>query len=99
MSRKQAGQSARQRPLWFVSGSWLLSLASIGLLGLVGNFLRSDLTSFRSCAANDAGLTVTSCGKQSLNFGDVVLIGLLIMCAALTITLLTAAWQLSRRPK
>ncbi len=88
---------SKRSPL-FIAGSWLAGLASTGLLLLIGNFVRSALASFKSCAANNSGLALSNCGKQSLNPGDFVLIGLLILSAALTITLCTAAWRLMRRP-
>ncbi len=77
--------------------SWVGSLLSIGLLFVFGNAVISDFASFRSCNSNSAGISVAACGKQSLNVGDLMLLLLFALAAALVVTLFTAAWRLSRR--
>ena len=99
MNRDQYGQFAKRRSPLFIAASWLATLLSIALLLLLGNFVKNDMASFRSCSANNAGLVLTSCGKQSMNVGDFVLIGLMILAAAMTVSLFTAAWRMSRGRK
>jgi hypothetical protein len=70
---------------------WLGSIVSLGILAFMALAVKSDLASFRSCNANSSGLSITSCGKQGLNIGDILLLGLFILSAALVVTLLTAA--------
>ncbi len=94
--RDNKGKFAK-KSLKFVIFSWLASLVSLGILYAAGAAVYSIFSSFRSCDANSAGLSIVSCGKQSLNFGDLVIVGLFIASAALVITLFTAAWQASLR--
>lgn len=98
MSRKSSKPS-QPRPLWMVITTWVCSLLSTGLLYLAAIAVDADLASFRSCSANSSGLTISNCGKQSLNPGDLILIALLILSACLTVTLFTAAWRMTRRGK
>jgi hypothetical protein len=97
MSRGKA-RAARQRPrpVWQIVGLWLGSLLSVGLLYLVGSAVDSDLGSFRSCSTNSSGLTISNCGKQGLNFGDVILLALFALAACLVVTMFTAAWRTTR---
>jgi hypothetical protein len=76
---------------------WISSMLSVGLLYLAGSAVDADLGSFRSCSANNSGLTVTNCGKSGLSPGDLVLLLLLALCASLVVTLFTAAWRMTRR--
>lgn len=94
--RDNNGKFAK-RSLKFVIFSWFVSFLSLGLLYAAGTAVYSIFGSFRSCDANSTGLTIASCGKQALNFGDLVIVGLFIACAALVVTLFTAAWQASLR--
>ena len=95
MSRAKAAKK-RSRPVWHVSMLWVASLLSVVLLYLVGGAVDSDLGSFRSCNSNNNGLTIANCGKQGLNFGDVILLALFVLAACLTVTLFTAAWRSTR---
>jgi hypothetical protein len=95
MSRAKTSRRP-SRPLWQVVALWVLSLLSVGLLYLAGNAVDADLGSFRSCNSNNSGLTISNCGKQGLNFGDVVLFILFALAACLVVTLFTAAWRTTR---
>ncbi len=94
--RDSNGKFAK-RSLKFVIFSWFMSFVSLGLLYAAGVAVYSIISSFRSCDANSSGLSISSCGKQALNFGDLVITGLFIACAALVVTLFTAAWRASLR--
>lgn len=97
-ARRDNNGKFAKRSLKFVIFSWALSFASLGLLYAAGAAVYSIFASFRSCDANTSnGLSITSCGKLSLNVGDVVIIGLFIAASALVVTLFTAAWQASLR--
>jgi hypothetical protein len=88
-----------QRPsLPVLCGLWLGALCSLGLLALMSAVLKVDLESFRSCSVNNAGLFVESCGKQSLNRGDALILLLFVASIAIVVSLFTHAWRLTRRP-
>lgn len=97
MSRGQA-KSAKPRSSAMVVTTWVSSLLALGLLLLSATAVKSDLGALRPCSANN-GLTVTNCGKQSLNLGDLMLLTLLVLSACLVVMLCTAAWRVSRRRK
>ena len=92
---KKAKPALQHRPL-FIVGTWLASFASLGLLYGALRILSSDLGAFRSCNHN-TGLTAMSCGKASVNIGDIVLVGLFIASALLTLSLFTAGWRMLKR--
>lgn len=100
MSRRDTeGKFARRHSLAFIAGTWIGSFVSLGILYLTGAAVTAELSGFRSCSSNNSGLQVVNCGKQSLNFGDVVLIVLFILSAALAVTMFTAAWRTIRQGK
>jgi hypothetical protein len=94
---KQAKPSIHRRPL-FIAATWVAGLLSVGLVYISGKILSVDLSAFRSCADNN-GLALANCGKRGLNMGDLALLGLFIACAALMMSLFTAALRMSRRAK
>lgn len=97
-TRRDNNGKFAKRSLKFVIFSWAVSFASLGLLYAAGSAVYAIFASFRSCDANNTnGLSITACGKLSLNLGDVVIIGLFVAASALTVTLFTAAWQASLR--
>jgi hypothetical protein len=87
-----------QRP-YFIGLTWLASFGSLGLLYVSAKVLSADIAGFRSCSDNAEGLVVVSCGKQGLNFGDLLLFLLFVACVTLTMSLFTAAWRMSRRAR
>lgn len=95
--RNDQGQFAKAPSKKSLLGSWTLSVLSIGLLGVTAAMVKGNFASFRSCSANNNGLYLTNCGKQSLNGGDFVLIGLFILAAFLALSLCTHAWRMTRR--
>lgn len=95
--RNDQGQFAKAPAKRSLVGSWLLSLLSIGLLWGTASMVKGNFASFRSCSANNNGLYLTNCGKQSLNGGDIVIIGLFLLSAFLTLSLFTHSWRLTRR--
>ena len=97
--RDQYGQYVKRRSPLLIVTTWLCSFVSVGLLFLAGLAVKSDLASFKSCKANDNGLVVVACGKQSLNWGDAFLIGMFVLAAVLVVTLFTAAWRMTRRSR
>jgi hypothetical protein len=76
---------------------WLATLLGGGLVYVFANALVSTLKTFRSCDSNSAGLMVSACGKQGLNVGDTILLGLFVASVALFVSLCTAAIRMSRR--
>jgi hypothetical protein len=95
--RDGKGQYAKPRSTRFIAFVRVCSFLSLGLLYLAGSAVASDFASFRACSSNSSGLSIHSCGKQSLNVGDVALVLLFILSATMAVTLFTAAWRHSRR--
>lgn len=93
--RNEQGQYARNGSKKMMLLSWLGSLASIALLLAAGAAVLSSFSAFRSCDSNSSGLSINACGKQSLNIGDFVLVGLFILTAALTVSVCTASWRMT----
>jgi hypothetical protein len=91
---KRTGQPPSKK--LFVT-TWIGVLLSIGLLFEAGSAVLSDLTGFRSCNSNTSGLSVAVCGKQSVNFGDIMLMILFVAAAALVVSLATVAWRMTRK--
>ena len=87
------------RRLSFIIGTCIMAIASLVLLGITGKMLSVDFAGFRSCSDNSSGLFLATCGKQSLNLGDLALIGLFLACIALSMSLLTASWRMVRSKK
>ncbi|MDB5170554.1 MAG: hypothetical protein JWO35_248 [Candidatus Saccharibacteria bacterium] len=92
--RNDKGQFAK-RSAKFTVFSWFASFASLGLLYAAGAAVYSTFGSFRSCGANSSGLAITSCGKQSINIGDLIILGLFVASALLAVSLFTAAWRMT----
>ena len=90
-------KAAKRRSPLFVTTTWVSSFLSVGLLLFIGNVVKADLGSMRPCSTNSSGLSVSSCGKQSINLGDLILIGLFFLAACLVVALFTAAWRMTRR--
>lgn len=98
MSRRdKEGKYARQYSTAAIASMILGALLCLLITYLIGKFLWNDLAAFRSCSHNDTGLAIQSCGKQRLNGGDVVVIGLFLVGIAITINVFGRIGQLLRR--
>jgi len=95
--RNDYGQFAKGPSKKMLFGSWLGSLAGLGITWAMLLAVWSDLSSFRSCNANSGGLTLSSCGKHGLNVGDVVLLGLFLLAGCLAFSLCTHAIRITKR--
>jgi hypothetical protein len=85
-----------KRSIWLIVVSWVGDLLSVGLLVVLGRVVVADFGGFRSCNNNSSGLSISTCGKQSLNPGDWLLLLLFCLTACLVVSLFTYAWRLSR---
>jgi len=79
--------------------SWVGALTSAALLWPAVLITAADLSGLRSCNVNNSGLTISSCGKQSLNIGDFIILILVVSVAILTFSAVTHAIRMSRRVK
>jgi len=79
--------------------SWVGALTSVVLLWPASLVLVADLSGLRSCNVNNTGLTIASCGKQSLNIGDFIILVLVVSVAILAFCAVTYAVRMSRRVK
>lgn len=95
--RNSKGQFVRGHSVAFLASFWLASLGSLVLLWFAARAVMSDFGSFRSCDGGTGILTVSSCGKQSLNFGDFIFLGLFALSACFSFSLLTGAWRATRK--
>lgn len=95
--RNDKGQYTRSRSLPFLVSAWVLAGASLGLVWLSSRALISDLASFRSCDGGTGISTISSCGKQSMNIGDMILLGLFVLSACFSFSLLIGAWRMTRK--
>jgi hypothetical protein len=98
MSRRDSyGQYAKRQSPKRLFMTWAGALLSVGLLYFMGKIVVANFTSFRSCEANQSGLTIVACGRGSFSITDVALIGLFILSAALAVSSMTAALRTIRR--
>lgn len=94
--RNADGKFAVQYSFKYLAFIWVCSILSVGLLYLAGNALTDSIAAFQSCDTNNTGLSISSCGKQGLNVGDVILFALFAASAALTVSLFTMSWRKTR---
>ncbi len=97
--RNDKGQFRHDSSVGVLAAMWAAGVISLGLVWLAARAVMSDFGSFRSCNDNTGILTVSSCGKHSLNLGDFIMLGLLALTACLSVSLLTAAWRMTRKGK
>lgn len=95
-SRNGHGQFAKAPSKKMLSAAWVAAILSLGLLWASTTMVEASFGAFRSCSTNNV-LTVSNCGKQSLNLGDLILVGLFILAAALTLSLFTHAWRVTKK--
>ena len=79
--------------------SWVGAVVSLVLVWPAVLVAVADLSGLRSCNVNSSGLTISSCGKQSLNIGDFIILILFIGVAVLAVSAVTHALRMSRRVK
>ena len=79
--------------------SWLGALVSIMFLVPAGGMVAADAAAYRPCSINSSGLTVSVCGRRSLDMSDLVLIGLFIGALLIVICATTHAVRMSRKTK
>lgn len=94
--RNTDGKFAVQHSFKHLAFLWACTVLSVGLLYLAGNALTDSIAAFQSCDTNNTGLSISSCGKQGLNVGDVILFALFMASAALTVSLFTMSWRKTR---
>jgi hypothetical protein len=88
---------AVHRSVSVIVWSWVGALASASLLWPAVLVMAADLSGLRSCSVNNSGLTSSSCGKQSLNIGDFIILILVLSVAILAFCAVTHAVRMSRR--
>lgn len=98
MSKRQTNrQYAKRRSPVLIGLSSLTAIVSLALVYLSGRLLAADLAAFRSCDTNSSGLQVATCGKHGLNFSDLIFLVFFGLSVALTASLCTASWRMTRR--
>lgn len=95
--RNHKGKFVRSHSKAFIVTAWTLSVISLGPLWLASRAAMSDIGSFRSCNTGTGILAISSCGKKSLDLGDLIILGLLVLSACLSFSLLTGAWRATNK--
>ena len=95
--RNDKGQFAKPPSKAKITSVWILSLLSIALLWATAKMVVVNFGSFRSCNSNTSVIYINNCGKQSLNSGDFIILGLFILSVGLTASLFTHAWRQTRK--
>ncbi len=95
--RNMKGQFVEGHSRAFIVSFWVAAVLSLGLVWFAIKAVLSDLGSFRSCSEGTGVIGITTCGKQSMNIGDFVLMGLLALSAGFSFSLLTGAWRATRK--
>jgi hypothetical protein len=95
--RNHKGQFVQGHSQWFIGMMWAASVGSLALVWLAARAVMSDFGSFRNCNGGTGILSVSSCGKQSLDLGDFIILGLFALSACLSFSLVTAAWRATRK--
>lgn len=95
--RETDGKFARKYSAGQIVRQWVFWLISVGAAYGVARFVASDFAAFRSCSRNDTGLYINNCGKQGLNFGDLVLIALFAASILIAVGLFNSALRMSRK--
>ncbi|MDL2342039.1 MAG: hypothetical protein QFB87_03105 [Patescibacteria group bacterium] len=89
--------SYQRRPISTIVWSWVGALVSLLLLIPAGGMVVADISAYRSCSINTSGLTVSACGKHSVDVSDLIIIGLFIGTVLLVICAVTHALRMSRK--
>ena len=98
MSRRDDhGKFAARPATWKLVTSWVISVLSLMLLWASAKWVFGDFGSFRSCNNSSDGITIASCGKSSVNLGDLMLIVLFVLIAFFALSVCTYAVRLTRR--
>lgn len=95
--RNSEGKYAKPYSKKFILSLWVGSILSIFLLYLAGTALTDTMSAFQSCSSNSTGLSISNCGKQGLNVGDIIIFVLFALSATLTVSLVTASLRATKR--
>lgn len=96
-ARNGEGKYAKAYSKKFIIFMWFCSLLSVLLLYFAGTALTDTMSAFQSCSTNSTGLSISNCGKQGLNFGDIIIFVLFALSATLTVSLVTASLRATKR--
>ncbi|MEO7364405.1 MAG: hypothetical protein ABIV43_02760 [Candidatus Saccharimonadales bacterium] len=95
--RSSSGKFAERKSNKVLAAWWGSALFSLVIVWLTARAATATLGGFRSCNGDTPVLNVSSCGKQSLTLGDMVLVGLFCLAIFMSFSLITAAWRATRR--
>lgn len=95
--RNHKGQFVEGHSTLFIGSMWAASAGSLVLVWLAARAVVSDFGSFRNCNTSTGIMSVSTCGKQSLDLGDFIILGLFALSACLSFSLVTAAWRATRK--
>lgn len=87
----------RRRPVGTIIMSWLGVVVSSFVALPIGNMLVGNVAGFRPCSINSSGITVSSCGKSSVDITDLILAGLFFGAVMLVVCAVTHAIRMTRK--
>jgi len=96
-ARNSEGKFAKAYSKKFILFLWFSSFLSILLLYFAGTALTDTMSAFQSCNTNSTGLSISNCGKQGLNLGDIIIFVLFGLSATLTVSVVTASLRATKR--
>ena len=87
----------QRRPLGVILWSWVGAIVSLAFMVPAGFMLVADAAAYRPCSINSSGLTLSTCGRRSVDISDLVLLGLFIGAVLLVVGACTHAVRMSRK--
>lgn len=76
---------------------WSCGLLSCVVLVLTATAFYRDMQSFRSCNINSTDLTISTCGKSSINFSDGLIFVMLVLSLLLVLSIFTHAYRKTKK--
>ncbi|MDB5184617.1 MAG: hypothetical protein JWN38_425 [Candidatus Saccharibacteria bacterium] len=90
--------SSNRKSPGVIIASWFGVAVCGFLLYVAGTLAIASLGAFRSCSVNNSGLAVNTCGKKSVDVSDLILLAIFAGVVILTVSALTHAIRITRRP-
>ena len=89
--------SYQRRSAGVIVWSWLGVVLSVLVLVPAGGMVVVDAKAYRPCSINSSGLSVSTCGRHSVDITDLLLLALFIGSLLLVICTVTHAIRMSRK--
>lgn len=98
MNKRGINQYTPSRRSWkVILASWVGALLSLALLVPAGGMIGAVFASFRPCSINNAGLTISSCGKSSVDVTDGLLLTIFLGVLLIVVSAMVHAVRMTRK--